>query len=246
MKTNAPQFFLTLLALTAIISMASCSKEEPEDDFGVDSLEITEEEAVEIIEASLQVETAGLTETSQTTTEVLYSEIEFELNCDTIIEKSYPFGFQGNNVQASFNVDWSYEIACNGANVPQSAEVNFGTSGSYSTARINSNDSSSGQFSVSGLQPSAAAFLMSGNYSREGTQTISFNQNIREVTSSLSAELTNLLVDKADYRIDSGVGVIQLTVANLENTATFEGSIVFKGNRQATVTINGNEYDISL
>ncbi len=245
MKKNAPKLLVIALSLTTLLGTTSCEKDES---IVLESLEteVTEEEAVEIIEASLQAETSGLAETTKTTTEELDSDIEFDLNCDTLIEKSYPFNFESNNVQANFNVNWSYEIACNGAGVPQTAEFSSQTNGSYTTPRINSNDSSTGQFSISGLQPTATAFLMSGSYSREGTQTISFNERNRNITSNLSANLTNLLIDKSDYRIDAGEGAVQLTVINLENTINFQGSIVFNGNGEATLTINGNPYIIVI
>ena len=245
MKKNAPKFLVIALGLSTLMVTTSCNKDEDEA-IVIESSEseISEEEAVEIIEASLQAETGGLTETTKSTCEELDTEEDLESSCDVLYENTYPFSYDGPLVQASYTVIRSFEIACNGANVPQTAESTTETTGTYTTTTMSSNDTTASQLSISGLQPGATAYLVSGSYEREGTQTITLNQSSRDLSSTLSANLSNLVIDKSDYRIDSGEGTVELTTVNLNNVVTFEGSIVFNGNGEATLTLNGNTYII--
>lgn len=247
MKKNAPKFLVIALGLSTLLATTSCDKDEDEAIvFEASESEISEEEAVEIIEASLQAETAGLTETTKSTCEELDTEEDLELSCDVLYENTYPFSYEGTVVQASYTVIRSFEVACNGANVPQTAQSTTETEGTYITTTMSSSDTTTSLLSISGLQPGATAYLVSGSYNREGTQTINLNQNRRDLSSTFNTELTNLVIDKSDYRIDSGEGTFELTTVNLNNVVTFEGSIVFNGNGEATLTLNGNTYIIVI
>ena len=249
MKKNALKSTLIILGLfTAQSFVTSCSKEGDEPMDQTEEIGLSEEEAVEIMEASLQVNTGGLSSKTMDISQALNGDIdfEFELTCDTPLEEVFPFQFESNNIQANYMVSWNYEIACNGANVPQTAEFETSSSGSYSTRNIVSDDSTSATLSVSGLQPSATAYLYTGSYNQNGFQSTSFNDIERSFTSSFTASLTSLVVSKSDYRIASGEGMATLVVSNGEVSETFEGSIVFMGGGQATLTLNGTEYTISL
>lgn len=232
-------FFLTITTFF----LTSCSK----DDDTITSTEITDEEAVELVEASLQKSTGGLNETTKSYSEELTTDITLNELCDTLYEETFPYTFNGNFIEAEYNIDWSYQMNCNNLNIPETVEFDATSSGTYTTQRIESNDSSQASFNISGLQPTADAYVFNGNFKRDGNQKITINQKTKSINSALSIEITDITVEKVAYEIISGNGLLNLTgTTNEGNSFSFEGSIIFNGNGAATLTLNGNTYEISL
>jgi len=233
---------LSYLVIT-VFSLTSCTN----DDDSIASETLTEEEAVELVEASLQKNTGGLNETTKTYSEDLTTDITLNEVCGILYEETFPYTYNGNFITANYIIVWSYQMSCNTLNIPETAEFNATSSGVYTTRRIESNDVSQSSLSVSGLQPTSDTYLFNGNFKREGNQQITLNQNTRSVNSTVSLEITNLTVDKENYEIISGNGTVELTGStNQGNSFSFEGSIIFNGNGSATLTINGNGYEINI
>ena len=230
--------FLTLLALAAI----SCNKDSDDDSTPA----VTEEEAVELVEASLSEESAGASATTAEYARAYEEEIEQNVQCNVGQQTSYNLTYNGNLAQANYHFEWDYLIACNSLSIPESATLNSSGNGTYSTNRLESDDASTFNASVTGLEPSVSAMTFNGNFERSGTQRLTTNQNTRSITSTFSTQLNDLVVSKADYQIDSGTGSFTLTGTNNEHQFSFAGTIEFTGNQTATVTINGSSYNISL
>lgn len=245
MKKNALKSITICFATAMLLLTSSCSKN---DNPTLDDQEnaISDEEAVELVEASLTAETGGLTSTAQLASQELTEDVNLEASCDLEQQETYPYSYSGNLVEANYELIWSYQIACDGLFVAQSALFSVSSTGTYSTQSISSIDNASSSLSVAGLQPSSNGYLFDGSYERSGNQTMSVRDYNREVTSTFTASLTNLLIDKNSYEVLSGEGEFTLTVVNLDNTTTFDGSIVYIGNGRALITLNGNEYEIVI
>ncbi|MEM7102759.1 MAG: hypothetical protein AAF502_06445 [Bacteroidota bacterium] len=229
----------TVLALLMFVSVfASCTKE--------DIKAFTDEEAVVLIESSMQKSTGGMEETTAKYSENLVNEIAVNEACDEDHASSYPFSYSNALITADYVFDWAYMLSCNNLNIPTSADFTASSDGNYTTKRLTSNDNSSTAFIVTGLQPSVSSLTMNGVYTRNGTQVLTTNFNTRNISSALMIDLTDLEVAKSDFEIESGTGTILLTVTAEGNVFTFEGEIVFLGDSNAALTLNGVTYDINL
>ncbi|SEJ83111.1 hypothetical protein SAMN05192553_1239 [Cyclobacterium xiamenense] len=233
-----------LFALVIGLAMFSCSDDD--DNSMVETQAITEEEAVEIVEKSLAEESAGLEETTYEYAKTYGEEISLNVQCNQPVTDSYMYSYNGTLVQASYDFNWDFTITCNALNVPQSATFNSSGSGTYTTPRIESDDSSTFMATVTGLQPTSSVLTYNATFERVGTQQLTTNQTTRTVTSDFDATLVDLVVGKSDYEVDSGTGTFTLTGSTNQGNFSYNGSIVFNGNQTATLTINGNQYTIDL
>ncbi|MCR9174152.1 MAG: hypothetical protein NXI10_16765 [bacterium] len=229
---------LVLTVLLGSALLTSCSKDEP-------AKEVTEEDAVELIEGSLQASTGGLDETVAKYSEDLVTEFVPNDNCGESYDTTYNFSYSGAISQADYTMTWGYVLNCNGF-VPSTADLSAMASGTYSTNRMTSNDNTDASLTVSGLEPSNEELNFNGSLQREGNQTITINSNTREITSTITVTLTDVQVDKSSYEILSGTGTALVNASNGTDSFSFNGSIVFNGGGSATLTLNGNTYTINL
>jgi len=227
--------------ILAFLFITSCSEDE-----NISSESLSAEEAVEIIEAALAEESGGLAETASAYTKAFVEEISQNVQCNTTSTNSYEFTRNGSVTQASYAFDWEFLITCNGLSIPQSASFTANGSGSYSTQRIDSEDSSTLSAGITGMQPSATQLIFNGSYERMGSQQISINQTTENVTTDFNIAITDLNVHKSDYKIASGTGTFTLSGDANGNSFSYEGSLTINGDNTATVTINGNAYTIEL
>jgi len=242
MKLNK-LFFLGLFTISTLGFIMSCSSNDDGDNNTTETL--TEEEAVLIIESSVQKSTAGVNDNAEKFSEELTTNITINLECDVFYEDNFVTNYDSGNIQASYTVDWSYIMTCNDINVPQTISFSYASDGDYTTPRISSTDTSSGSFEISGLQPSESEIVVNGDFIREGVQIVTII-NERAVNSHLEIVLNDVIINKDTSSIVSGTGTAILTGASQNTTFLFEGSIVFNGDETATITINGNSYQINL
>lgn len=238
------KYIRTVLYLCITIHIfISCSS----DDSTNNTEALTEEEAVELIEASLQTRTGGLHQVATMYSENITAAISLNELCNTLQEDTFPYTYEGNLITADRLINLSYNVSCNFFNIPQTAEITATSSGTFTTQRIASNDTSQTSLSVSGLQLLSNTLLFNGNHTREGTSQITINQNTRNINSIFDIEITNLTIDKQTLEIISGNALVTLTgTTNQGNPFSFEGAIVFNDNQTITLIINGNEYEINI
>lgn len=235
---------IILITVLAGFLFTSCNKEE--DEIQTQSQSITEEEAVQVVQSSLSEESAGLTENSSEFTKVFEDEISKNAQCNQTVTETYTYSHNGTFAQAEYKYNWSYTLTCNGLGIPQSASFSSNGNGTFKTSRIESNDSSTFSASVVGLQPTSSVMTYNVTYKRLGSQQLTTNQNTRNVNSELNSTLVDLVVRKSNYQVSSGSGTFTLSGSTNQGNFSYTGSIVFKGNKTATITINGNEYNIDL
>lgn len=235
---------ITSLLLIALITLflSSCS----DDNESIEETTISEEEAVEIIDDTLDEETGGLNELIQSFVEELLTDILNNDVCGNLYQSSYPFDYSGDLVTADYDVAWNYELLCNAYNVPESVSFNAISTGNYDSVRIDSNDNSDLNVTIAGLSPLDSYLTLNGNYTRDGSQQLTTVLNTRNLTSTLNLDLTNVLIDTTSYQITSGTGDFTLSYTNLNNTYFYTGNMVFNGNGNITIVINGLTYTIDL
>ncbi|WP_456437027.1 hypothetical protein [Psychroserpens sp.] len=233
-----------LITLNMIIVSTSCSTND-DNLITPETEELSEDEAVELIESSLQKSTGGLNDNAKSFSENLITDITINEDCSVIYNDTFVINYEESVIQASYTVDWSYEMTCNNFGVPESVVFSSSTDGNYSTQHIVSNDNSMSYFEITGLQPSAETMVLNGNYERIGMQELTVI-NTRTVTSNLTVDLTNIVIAKNSSSITSGTATLTLAGTSQNASFSFEGSLVFNGDETATLTINENTYVINI
>ncbi|WCO02795.1 hypothetical protein [Psychroserpens ponticola] len=235
-------FLISLIVFNLIIVTSSCSTN---DDNTTKTSELSEEEAVELIESSLKKSTGGLNDNTKTFAESLTTDITINEDCSVIYNDTFVINYDESVVQASYTVDWSYEMTCNNIGISQSVEFSSSTDGNYSSQRIISNDNSTSYFEITGLQPTANSMVLNGDYERNGMQELTI-VNTRSVISNLTVDLTDIIIDKSSSSITSGTATLTLSGSSKNKSFSFEGSLVFNDDETATLIINENTYVINL
>ncbi len=236
---NSKLFLCLILGLLIV----SCSDD---DDNLSTQPALTDEEAVEIIEANMTKESAGATETIYEYSIAYEQEFVQNVQCNQLVVDSYNLNYDGTFVQADYDFNWQYTINCNAFSIPQSATFTSSGSGFYTTQRINSDDTSSLTTSVTGLQPTASNMVYNGNYTREGAQEINTNVNTRNITTNFDAVVKDITVSKSNYEIVSGMFEFTLTGSSNQGDFSFVGTVIFNGDGTATINLNGNQFVIDI
>jgi len=241
LKRNMP---LVILGLLLSIGITSCSKDDDNS-----NSEITEEEAVEVIESSLAKETNGASKTVETAVETADEQMLFTeeptIECGQTYSDSYNESFTGATYSYDYAVSRDYLLSCGILNKPESLSYSLEFNGVYDTVRMSSNDTTTVDWVISNLL-SMENPAFNGSYLREGTQ-VSKVRNMNTFTSTLSITMNNLTVDKNTYVILSGTAQVSFVgTSSSGGQYTFNGSLTFNGDETATLIINGNTYTINL
>ncbi|MFK7773479.1 MAG: hypothetical protein AB8F94_15120 [Saprospiraceae bacterium] len=234
LKKFLPAYFL----LTFLLIQTSCSVE-------TDLLDLSEGEAVEIIEAALQDTAGGLTTNLEDMAEQLVTAITSGEICDSIYTKIIADSTQGVIIQTSYSSMLTYEMTCNNFDIPQTASISSTTESIYNSNRIESNDNGNFSGNASGLQPSISSIDLTGNYNKTGNQELNFSEQ-KSINSTFTADLVTLQINKQNYNIESGNGTFSLTGSTQDAAFSYLGDITFNGGGSATLTINGITYEINL
>ena len=210
---------------------------------------ILNDEAVEIIVNSLSSSSYGFTSQVEDAAELadsIYQEGKNaaknlkSVNADsTFTITNQP----GSRITYEYTVSYSYGIQMNG--LKPEFFFNFTTNGEYAAPRTTSSNQSQGEFIVSNLTAGYNNYLLNGSCSRTGSQTVKIDVE-REFSSTINFVMEDISIDKTSYEILGGSA--EVTITGTSNSASFdmEGSIVFNGNKSATLTINGIVYEINL
>ena len=163
---------------------------------------------------------------------------------DTTISNNFA---QGNaSKTGTLNLAWT--LNCNQVKVPISASLKAVGSGSLDSKILSSSSESNGDFSMGGLAKSATAYIIDGTF----VQIAKPASKIRNEThfySQIDASVSKLTVSKeSSHQITSGTVTFKVQTGQLREQTQLlvEGNIVFKGNKQATLTLNGKTYEIDL
>lgn len=243
MNMRIPSSFFQLLMICAIsASFFACEGNNtvtPTQDN-----DLTDEQVASLVTNSLQEPTQGASASVQKTSEA--ASMAVPEDCGTSTDTSFVRTYQENNLNAQYDINFSWMPVCNENGIPQSLNATYQSSGIYTTNRMNSDDQSNSEFTVDNLL-FGTSYLINGTIVRSGSQELTTNLNNRSVESTTTVVLTNLSVHKVNHTIESGEATVSIT-GTLGNGNAFSrsGSIVFLGNGTAILTLNGNEFTITL
>ncbi len=220
--------------------MASCNRGN------IHRPEITAEEAVEIITSAVQNATDGLSEELSDIAQQVSGTIEDNFECGVTVDSSFTKTLSKPRLSADYQVAWEWTPTCNDLGNMIELDFSSNETGSYEGLRSSGQESKSLTFTITGMQNLATELTFDGNTTNQGTQTVTV-QETKELNSTLNMAVTGLIVDKGDNEITSGLINFTLDVTTSGgDEANFTGSIEFHGNRDATVIINGETYEIDL
>lgn len=238
---------LTYLFIAIFLAAASvaCNKEETGQP---QSEAVSNEEIVALVEGALVADTEGLAAEMQDAAYVADEALEKDntLPCGETFDTTVVRNYSSAHFTAAYTSNWNWTLNCNDLNIPLSLDFNRQSQGEYETPRMESSDNAEGSWTVSNLTL-GANYILNGSYSRQGSQTSKVRQQ-NSFTSSIEIAVAELNFSKADREIVSGSATFILTGSGTGGNVNFthQGSIVFNGNGTATLTVNGNSYDIDL
>lgn len=226
------------LVVVALLAVACSDKEDQPEGQALE-----EEEAVELVQASLEEASGGLTLEIEQATELAlaYAEVcSYDTTQTMSRENALP------NVQYGYQLTYEARMNCSQLNMPQSFEFSFSSVGNLNSQRFASQYSAAAELLLTGLALSEDALSMSGTYTRISDIDADFRSQ-RGYDGQTDIGLQSLIIDKTTQAITSGLATFSFQ-GTAQDGATFSytGSIEFLGNQQATLTVNGNTYPISL
>ncbi len=241
MKTLKPtQLFLGLLVTICI----SCDRERG---FG-DAAEVTEEEALEMVQTSLvseaygmniQADDASALDSNESSKSVVDCGV---INARTMERNSLP----NATVKFTHDIDYRFSLVCEN-DVPKAYAIDFIGNGTYNSPRMESDDTITYNAVLANIASSEGPYIYNSSFIREGTQTTKIAGRTKNFDSTLSIENSNIAVDKNSRVILEGSSTFSLTgTLSTGEPFSYKGTVSFKGNGEATIVINGNTYNVQI
>ncbi|MBD3749220.1 MAG: hypothetical protein IE931_06980 [Sphingobacteriales bacterium] len=222
------------ISLSLILS--ACKKNDK-------ALSIDDEEAAEVMIASVDPSTGGVILNMETSNSIAVenaSSLECGVVKDSTITKS------GVSLNKSFNstISWSRLLTCQNS-VPQSFSFTFTGNSVFTSPRLTAQDTETGNLNVAGLQPSTTQTTITGDFNREGNKESAVLK--QRSFSSILTGTCNVIIDKKTQKIKSGQINLNLQFESSSGTMlTKTGTLVFNGDNTATLTLSsGTEYKIT-
>lgn len=242
MKTLKHSPILLGLLLTMFVS---CDREEK--NFG-DAAEVTEEEALEMVQTWLMSDVYGMdiqaddasTLDTDTTAKSIYE--CGVLNSRSMVRNSIP------NAPVSFShtFDYLFSLVCED-NEAKAFAIVFNGNGTYSSPRLESDDTIRYEAVLANIAVPGSPYAYNSSFTREGTQVTRIAGRTKNFDSTLSIESTAITVDKTSRKILSGSSTFSLLgTLSTGEPFSYNGTVSFNGNGAATITINGNSYNVQI
>lgn len=236
----------TSLILLSLLIAAACN-----DDNESTSATISNEEAAEMVAISLAEDASGMTvvvSDAANTADDAMEEVSGgrTASCgyskNISLSKTNP---SGTLITYSYDYDYNYLMVCDSEEVPMSLTSNVTYSGEFDAPRLASQQSGTSDLSVTGLD-STSIYVVNGSYTSTGAfQSKVGNKNSH--TSSIEILIDEVTVDKDNKEIVSGTATVTIQgEVPGKGGFSFNGTIVFNGKGNATVTIEGETYTIDL
>lgn len=250
MKTVCARFFPSkhlsfLLILSIAFIGASCNKEA--DDSPKEEA-ITTEETIALVEAALVEGAEGITHEVEDAVEVAELVLEKTLNntyCGLSKDSTLARSFNRTRISGEYSTSWAWILNCNEQEIPVNLNFSRKANGSYESLRLISDDKADSEWVMDNLVL-GTEYVLNGTYKREGTQASKVREQ-NSFSSTVEFTVTDLSIGKIKRRINSGSANLLITgQASNGESFSFNGTVEFLGDGAATVTINGEVYDIDL
>lgn len=159
-------------------------------------------------------------------------------------------GELGEGFSFIYNSDFTLLLTCSG-DQPQSLDVDFQYTGSYTGPRFESSYSGEGDLTISRLNDDGDSFELNGSYDREGEFTVTDNG---EVTSegefSIEIDANQVMISKNTHEITGGSADVEAH-GKIEGRGSysFKGDVTFSGtgaSRKAIIKVAGDTYELNI
>ena len=233
--------------------LSSCTEEESISNEAVE--DANSEEVAEIVAGALAEDAQGMAAQFKASA-FEAEEVEFDGDTAARVEQnvcgqefSDNFELESPENQAIFydySMEYFYAVECNEFMIPNFLDFSLTQSGVLDAPRFGSMTTSAGNWVLSGLEVASTEYTFAGNYQREGEHA-SKVRNLNTYQFDLSIGFTDVKMDKGNYVISQGTGSLSVS-AEVSDGSSFaaEGSIEFKGNQEAVLTINGESFLIDI
>ncbi|MEO7992733.1 MAG: hypothetical protein ABI663_24490 [Chryseolinea sp.] len=235
---------ITLFSLAAsMVFFAACKNNDNDAAF------VSEQDAAEMIAASLSENSSGLTAVVEVSADGSNTAVDNSGGRVAVCGYTYNESFNRTSPVGSstYNYDFSYGyvLTCS-ADAPLTLAVNVTFDGEFDGLRLSSNHSGAGNFEFAALDKDVTAFIVNGTYSQAGTfQSKIGNKNAG--SSSTTITLSDVMVDKTNQQITSGAAAVSITGNVTGKTAfSFAATVTLTGNKTGTIEINNNTYAVNL
>jgi len=166
--------------------------------------------------------------------------------CGTTLTDSVTRNFTVDSVTVNYFFKYTHTLNCNSSNLPDNVINTLTYKGSFDGPRLSSTNSGNAHVTIAGLSPSATAFVVNGEYVRDG----SFQSKVGNKASGnshIDIVGTNITLSKPGRKIISGTATITITGTGPKGSFSYTGTIVFNGDNTASLTLNGGAaYTINL
>ena len=234
-----------LLSILLAVVFGACQKRDqilPDRQRTIDS-----EQAVLLVQSAMENSSGGAANAMAEAAKIAsdLEEGQYAQYCNQTFDTTLTFTYQQGLASAQLSTEFAWTINCNNLNIPTSIEFTGSTDGNYDAPKISGEAASQMAFEITDLVQ-GPDFTLNGTYDREGTQSLK-GVNPLSVSIQLSFELIDVKISKLDQTLQSGTATFTLSGETSEGYQfSFEGEIVYHGDGSATVTINGQSYDIQL
>lgn len=208
------------------------------------------DEAADLVTASVSTNTQGGALNGFSDVSISSeTKINIDSLCGTVWTDSVKRGTgatTGNNYYNSYQAQYSYALNCINGVFNHSATITSAYSGSFANSSLSSTYSGSADFTIAGLGKTYTAYVINGEYKRSGTFQSKTDTSYHG-THSVDIVFTNLTITKPLEVIKSGSASFTIS-GNMPSKGVFNytGTIVFNGDENATLTVNGTVYLINL
>lgn len=232
----------TKLFALALLAFFACN-----DDNNDESPAVANDEAAEMIATSVSSSSGGLTmvmDDAAITTEAnsggRMQACGYTESKD--ITRTSP---EGATVIYAYDFHYDYALTCSNA-LPTNMTVNMNYSGLLDAPRLFTENEGIADLVVETLDATYTHFTLNGSYNRSGS-FVSKVRNKNTSSSVITFTLSDVTLDKTTREITAGSASITITgTVTGKGDFSFNGTIVFKGDKQAELEVNGVKYAVDL
>ncbi len=166
--------------------------------------------------------------------------------CGTTLADSLSISSNANS-SVTFSASYKYvrTLNCNANSQPDNLVNVLTFKGNFDGPRLTSNDTGTSNITIAGLTTNATNFVINGTYNRKGSFT-SKVAGKASGSSNVTITATNVLLSKPSRQIVTGSATITISGSAAAGNFNYTGIVSFKGNNQATLTVDSKIYLINL
>jgi hypothetical protein len=226
---------LAAITLSTGILFTACKKDKNNSD------DISDDEVAEAVTQSVSASSGGMVVQTESTARMAgtgYTSLTCGQTKDTTIAGA---SVSGAAIVYSYSLNFNRTLTCS----PLKFQSNFTGNCTYTAPRMSSNDNSTAQLTVTGLDAASTAWTVNSSYVRNGTQQSKVRLQ-RSFSSVITITSSNIVVDKATQKIVSGVAEVTFEGTGSGGAKISRGAtLTFLGSSKGTLTLkNGSSYSI--